>query len=168
MKKIGVLLFTLVIVNLAKGNEFPDSLYLHLYNYQVIKGELEGGLDLSNLRKSFNIEVLVDNTNTKTFSIFKFYHLKYEDPITSFLVIEKDKTEIYDILSFDILIEKIFDVSSIDEKSKSLWTKEIFRILRNFFEIYDMERLVIKKDFGKYHYFIPLTNLKNKQGIINP
>lgn len=166
MKKTAVLTFTLIMVMFAKGQNFPDNLYLHLYNYQVIKGELKPGLDLNNLSKSFNIEELVDNINTEVFSIFKFYHLEYEDPIISFLIIEKDKVEIYDILSFDVLIEKILDISNIDERSKTLCVKEILKILRVYFEVSDIKRLVIKKEFGKYHYFIPITNLKNKEGII--
>lgn len=166
MKKIVVLIFPVFMVLFAKGQVFTDSLYLHLYNYQVIKGELKAGLDLSELSNSFNIEELVDSINTETFSIFKFYHLEYEESLTSFIIIEKDNIEIYDILSFDVLIEKILDCSSFSEKSKALCIKEVLKILRDYYEVVDMERLVIQKDFGKYHYFIPIMNMKNKEGII--
>lgn len=151
---------------LAKGQEITDSLYLHLYNYQVIKGELKSGLDLSKLSNSFNIEKLVDSINTETISIFKFYHLEYEEPLTSFLIIEKDNIEVYDILSFDVLIEKILDSSSLSEKSKVLCIKEVLKILRDYYEVVNMERLVIQIDFGNYHYYIPIMNMKNKEGII--
>lgn len=133
---------------------------------KIIKGELNPGLDLSDLGKSFNIEELVDSVNTEIFSIFKFHHLEHQDPKVSFLIIEKDNVEIYDILSFDVLIEKILDVSSLDERSKTLCVKEILKIVRAYFEVVDMGRLVIKKDFGKYHYFIPIKNLKNNEGVI--
>ena len=153
------------MVLLAKGQDFPDSLYLHLYNYEVIKGELKAGLDESDLSTSFYIEELIDSSNTEAFGVFKFYHLKYEEPLTSFLIIERDNIEIYDLLSFDTLIEKILD-ASIDEKLKGIWIKEVLRMLRSYYEVVDMEKLVVQKDFGKYHYFIPLSNLKNKEGII--
>lgn len=161
MKKIVALLFMLFIVLFAKGQVITDSLYLHLYNYQVIKGELKPGLDLNELGNSFNIENLIDGINTETFSIFKFYHLEYEEPLTSFLIIEKDNIEIFDIQSFDVLIEKILEVSSINDKSKALCIKEILKMLRKYYEVVDMERLVIQKNFGKYHYFIPVMNIKN-------
>jgi len=166
MKKIVALIFMFFMVLFAKGQVITDSLYLHLYNYQVIKGELKTGLDLNELSNSFNIEELVDSINTETFRIFKFYHLEYEDPLTSFLIIEKDNIEIYDILSFDVLIEKILDVSSFSEKSKALCIKEVLKLRRDYYEVVDMERLVIQKNFGKYHYFIPIMNMKNKEGII--
>ncbi len=166
MKKIVILIFMFFIGTYSNGQIITDSLYFHLYNYQVIKGELKTGLDFNKLGNSFNIEKLVDGINTETFSIFKFYHLEYEEPLTSFLIIEKDNVEIYDILSFNVLIEKLLDSSSLCEKSKALCIKEILKILRNYYEIVNMERLVIQKDFGKYHYFIPIINIKNKEGII--
>jgi hypothetical protein len=166
MKKIIIVVFVLFVAVLAKGQVFTDSLYFHLYNYQIITGELKTNLNLDELEREFNIESLVDSTNTETFSIFKFYHLKYEDPLTSFLIIEKDNIEIFDILSFDILIEKILDVTTIKERTKTLWIKEVLKILRFYYEDSDMERLVMRKDYGKYHYFISLKNLKNKDGII--
>ncbi|MFW5979046.1 MAG: hypothetical protein ACOCQ8_02945, partial [Bacteroidia bacterium] len=86
--------------------------------------------------------------------------------LTSFLIIEKDNIEIYDILSFDVLIEKILDVSSFSEKSKALCIKEVLKLRRDYYEVVDMERLVIQKNFGKYHYFIAIMNMKNKEGII--
>lgn len=36
-------------------------------------------------------------------------------------------------------------------------------MLRGFYEVTDMKRLVVQMDFGKYHYFIPI---KNKEGVI--
>lgn len=165
MKRIIVLISISFIVLLAKGQGFSDSLYLHLYNYQIIKGELEANLKLDKLSARFNIEPLIDSANTETLSIFKFYHLEHEEPLTSFLIVEKDNIEIYDLLSFDALIEKILD-TSINEKIKGIWIKEVLRMLRSYYEVVDMERLVVQKDFGKYHYFIPLANLKNKEGII--
>ncbi len=165
MKRIVVLIFISFVGLVVKGQGFSDSLYLHLYNYQVIKGELEANLELDKLSASFNIEPLIDSTNVETLSIFKFYHLEYEEPVISFLIVEKDNIEIYDLLSFDALIEKILD-ASIDERLKGIWIKEVLRMLRSYYEIVDMEKLVVQKDFGKYHYFIPLTNLKNKEGII--
>lgn len=165
MKKSIILMTISFMVLLVKGQDFPDSLYLHLYNYEVIKGELNVGLDESSLSTRFNIEELIEGSNTESFSVFKFYHLEYEEPLTSFLIIGKDNIEIYDLLSFDALIEKILD-ASIDEKLKGIWIKEVLRMLRSYYEVVDMEKLVVQKDFGKYHYFIPLTNLKNKEGII--
>ncbi|ASB48643.1 hypothetical protein [Alkalitalea saponilacus] len=165
MKKIITLISISFVILFAKGQAFSDSLYFHLYNYQIIKGELKADLELDKLCTRFNIEELIDSTNVETFSLYKFYHLEYEDPLTSFLIIKPNKIEIYDLLSFDALIETILD-TSIDEKVKALWIKEVLRMLRGFYEVVDMERLVIQKDFGKYQYFIPLSNLKNKEGII--
>ncbi len=154
------------MVLFTKGQVITDSLYLHLYNYQVIKGELKSDLDSNELSNFFNIEELVDSINTETFCIFKFYHLEYEDPLTSFLIIEKDNIGIYDILSYDVLIEKILDVSYFSERSKALCIKEVLKTLREYYEVVDMERLVTRKVYGKYHYFIPVMNIKNKNGII--
>jgi hypothetical protein len=166
MKRIIMLLFGLFIALFVKGQENTDSLYLHLYNYHVIKGELKTGMDLNKLPKSFNIVELIDSVNTDAFRIFKFYHLEYEDALTSFLIIEKGNVEIYDILSFDILIERILGVSELSEELKTACIKEILKQLREYNEIADMDKLVIQKDFGRYHYFIPLVNLKSKEGVI--
>lgn len=152
--------------NRCFSQEYNDSLYLHLYNYQVIKGELEEGLDLNELNSRFNIEELVNNTNTEQFSVFKFYHLEYEEPLTSFLILEKDNVEIYDILSFDVLIEKILDSPIRSVEIKKIWIKEVLKLLRSYYEVVDMERIVVEKSYGNYHYYIPVINLKNKVGVI--
>lgn len=163
-----VVFFAVILFYSNRGfaQECNDSLYLHLYNYQVIKGELEEGLDLNKLSKRFNIEELVDSTNTEQFSIFKFYHLEYEEPLTSFLIFEKDNVEIYDMLSFDVLIEKVLDSPVCNEELKKTWIKEVLKELRSYYEVVDMERIVVEKNYGNYHYFIPVVNLKNKLGVI--
>jgi hypothetical protein len=160
------LLAALLICNLnVLGQAFNDSLYLHLYNYQVINGELKDTeLRGRNLKDCFYIKDLVDSTNFDLFKIYKFHNLEQQEALTSFLVVENEIIEIYDILSFDALIERILD-SPICEKRKTIWVKEIIKKVRIFYEDFDMERLVIKKDYGRYHYFIPLLNFKNSKGI---
>ena len=166
MKKIVSLLVGIFLISYTNGQVFPDSLYLHLYNFKVITGELPADSQLDEIKSAFNIEPLVDSVNTESFGIFIFYHLVYEDALTSFLIIEKNNVEIYDILSFDVLIEKILDSSSIDEKSKALCIKEILRTLQSYYEVVNMERLVIQQDIGNYHYLMPIMNCKNHEGII--
>jgi|GEM_PF-3547626 len=164
--KIVFFFVILLFSNRGFTQECNDSLYLHLYNYQIIRGELEEGLDLNELSNSFNVEDLVENTNTEQFSIFKFYNLVHEESSISFLIIEKNNVEIYDILSFCILIEKILDSPSCGEELKKIWIKEVLKLRRSYYELVDIERLVVEKNYGKYLYLIPVVNLKNKEGII--
>lgn len=166
MKNIITLITFFLAVNFAKGQIFTDSLFLHLYNYEVIKGELKEGLNLSELEQIFNIEELVDSVNNESFKIYKFYHLEYEEALTSYLVMDKNNIEIYDILSFDVLIERLLGVNELCEKSKAACIKEVLNALRSYYEVVDMEKLVIQKDYGKYHYYLPLVNFKNKEGVI--
>ncbi len=166
MKGLILFIFISFLAPIATGQEFQDSLYFHLYNYQVLTGELELGLNLDELDHSFNIENLIDSSNTETFSIYKFYNLKYEESLMSFLIVEEENVEIYDILSFDVLIERILDLNICNEEKKILWVKEVLKILRNYYEDANMENLVVEKVYGKYHYFIPLKNLKSKEGIV--
>lgn len=165
MNKVFILITLFLNNSFVKGQVFPDSLYLHLYNYQIIKGELKSDLNLEKLSAIFNVEELIDNTNTKDFSIYKFYHLEYEEPLTSFIIIEQSSIEIYDLLSYSTLIEKVLD-ASINDKLKGIWIKEILRNLRSFYEVVDMTKLIMQKDYGKYHYYIPISNIKNNEGII--
>ena len=166
MKKITLLLVGFFWISFTSGQVFPDSLYLHLYNFKVITGELPADSQSNEIKNIFSIDNLADSVNTESFGIFKFYHLVYEDALTSFLIIEKNNVEIYDILSFDVLIEKILDSSSLDEKSKVLCIKEILRTLQSYYGVVNMERLVIQQDIGNYHYLMPIMNCKNQEGII--
>lgn len=157
----------IILTKMSFTQEFSDSLYLHLYNFQVIKGELQSGdVDMKDLSKSFYIQELIEGANSETFSIYKFYNLKYEEALISFLIIEKQKIEIYDILSFSAFIERVLDESPCNEKTKILWIKEVLKIRRDYYDEADMGYLEMQKDYGKYHYIIPLRNLKNEKGII--
>jgi hypothetical protein len=163
MKKIMPLIIISFLFLNVKGQEFNDSLYFHLYNYQIISGELKSKIDRQSLNKSFNIEELVDKTNTGCFKIYKFYNLIYEESSISFLIIQNEKVEIYNILSYSALIERILDESTCNENTKVLLIKEVLKILRHYYEDADMGSLVMRKDYGKYLYFIPLKKLKNKE-----
>ena len=80
---------------------------------------------------------------------------------------KKNSFEIYDILSFSVLIEKILDTSDLIEKSKTLLIKKVLKLLFNSYrEDRDLEKFILRKDFGKYHYLIPLMNIKNSDGEI--
>lgn len=147
---------------------FDDSLYIHLYNFQVIKGEVKDTeLKGKSIKAFFRIENLIDidTANSELFRIYKFHNLEHEEALTSFLVVEKDVTEIYDIQSFDALVERILD-ANVCEKIKTKWVKEILKMQRIYYEDFDMGRLVIQKDYGSYHYFIPISNIKKKEGIL--
>ena len=165
MKKITLLLVGFFLISFTSGQVFPDSLYLHLYNFKVITGELPTDSQSNEIKNIFSIDNLVDSVNTESFGIFKFYHLAYEDAIASFFIIENSNVEIYDILSFDVLIEKILDIPSFSEKSKNLCIKEILKELQSYYEIVDF-RIVLQQDFGTYHYILPAMNIKNQEGII--
>ena len=99
MKKFVLLIFITLIPLLSKSQVFPDSLYFHLYKFQVLKNKYYPDQSLEKLRDVFTIEELVENANTEAFKIFKFSYLYYNLD-TSILIIEKNSFEIYDILSF--------------------------------------------------------------------
>lgn len=152
------------IANIGLSQNFNDSLYLHLYNFHIIKGELKKeDISFNDLSKSFNIQELVAGTNTCSFKIYKFYNLKYEEVNTSILVIDDKNYEIYDILSFSYLINKILDVD-FDCAKKKFWIKEILKLLDEYKSI-DLGSAVFEKEIKGFKYYIPLKNLKNETEI---
>ncbi len=128
-------------------------------NYEIIKGEFYENSNCNDSKNNFYISDLVAGINSKAFSVYKFYHLKYQTPMISFLIIDNENVEIFDLLSFDVLIEKILN-SNIRENDKGVIIKEVLKFLRLYYEECNMKMLVFEQDFGKYHYFIPLMNLK--------
>lgn len=161
MKKTLLLIIISFLFSKVNGQVFNDSLYYHLYNYQKITGDLKLKLNKNSLNKSFHIVDLVVGTNTGCFKIYRFYNLIYEDPSVCFLIIENEKVEIYNILSYNALIDRILDETNNNERTKILWTKEVLKRLRDYYEDADMGSLVLKKDYGKYIYYFPLKDLKN-------
>lgn len=164
MKKFVLLIFITLIPLLSKSQVFPDSLYLHLYNFMIIKGELEANRDVSKLNELFCIKELVINTNTEAFSIYMFKHQVYEDALPSIFIVEKDNIEVYDRLSFYLLIDKILDLKNVNERSKAVWIKGILNIL--YLYNGDIGKLGLKYSYGYYNYFIQGLNIKNAGGIL--
>ncbi|MDR2841153.1 MAG: hypothetical protein LBV75_07870 [Paludibacter sp.] len=167
MKKIFLFSFVFSFAFSIKAQEFKDSLYIHLYDFQIITGELNpNDLDLNDLSRYYYIGELVESANTKAFGIYVFYNLKFSHSVSSFLIIEDENYEIYDIFSSDDLIEKILDLKCCDETTKKDWIKAILNNLRSFNEKFELGELTLRKKYGKYHYIFALKNLKNDKGII--
>jgi hypothetical protein len=164
MKLITILL-AFTYNGLLMAQEFKDSLYLHLYNYQLISGEIKiNDIDVKDLKSSFYVKELAENENIDSFKIYKFYNLRYTESLTDFLVIEGENIEIYNLFSYRSLIEKILDLNICDKK-KLVWVKEMLKIYDDFNNI-DIGNNIMRKQYGKYKYFIPLNNMKNESSFI--
>jgi hypothetical protein len=164
MKKLILVIAIILLPVLSKSQVFPDSLYLHLYNFLILKGELDANRDISKLKELFFIKELVNYSNIENFKIYTFNQQAYEDGLPSIFTLEKDTFEIYDRLSFYILIEKILDLKNVNEQSKNIWIKGILNVLYMYNG--DIGDLGLMYSYGKYIYYIKERNNKNSDGII--
>ena len=152
----------LFVMKTGLPQTFNDSLYQHLFNFHSIKGELTKSDICSiglGLEKIFHILELVPNTNTSQFKIYTFENLKTETGHKDFLVINNDNYELYDVLSFSMLINKILDMN-VDFTVKTLWIREILKIL-DLYKSVNLENAVVEKRVKNYVYFFPLSKYRN-------
>ena len=84
--------------------------------------------------------------------------------LPSIFIVEKDNIEVYDRLSFYLLIDKILDLKNVNERSKAVWIKGILNIL--YLYNGDIGKLGLKYSYGYYNYFIQGLNIKNAGGIL--
>ena len=160
MKKIITIIASFFIIEIGLSQSFSDNLYEHLYNFQILKGELkEGDFCSIELKKSFYVQELVLNTNTPTFEVYTFYNLKYEEVNVDFLVIENNNFELYDVLGFSVLIDRILD-KDVDFVVKTLWIKEILKVLDSYKNV-NLDNSIVVKNVNNFTYFIPLRNYRN-------
>ena len=162
MKKILIIAIFFFIVKIGLSQSFNDVLYSHLYDFQVVNGELKkGDLSLSELKESFYIQELIPNTNTPEFKVYTFFNLKHEEVNTDFLVIDDENYELYDVRSFSVLVNKILD-ENINCTVKILWIKKILQILDSFKSV-NMDNSIVEKNYSGFTYFIPLGNYNNSE-----
>ena len=160
MKKIFTIAIFFFIVKIGLSQSFNDSLYRHLYDFQIHNGELKkGDLSPSELKESFYIQELIPNTNTPKFKVYTFFNLKHEEVNIDFLVIEDENYELYDVRSFSVLVNKILD-KNFDCSVKMLWIKKILQILDSFKSV-NLDNSIVEKNYSGFTYFIPLGNYNN-------
>ncbi len=167
MKKLIVLLlFILCNFAFVQGQNFPDSLYLHLYNYKIITGEISEEVKPNDLKSSFIIKELIENSNTENFSLYSFYYYTEESDISSFIAIINNSITIYSILSFEQIVDDILN-TPLELNIKILLIKKVSEYLSLYcYKGVSRHRMVFLMDYDNFKYIITGSEIKNINGII--
>ena len=66
------------------AQQFNDSVYIHLYNFDKLKGELDSGTSKNQLKEKYFIKDLVSDTNVQELKLYKFNNLFHSSPEVGF------------------------------------------------------------------------------------
>jgi hypothetical protein len=93
--------------------------------------------------------------------LFKFENAMYEGSYPGFILTENDNVEIYDILAFSNLIDRVINSDIKTETLKTWITLIINSYYKQIYEI-NTSNMIIKFNKGNCDFHVTLSSMKRK------
>ncbi len=138
-----------------------DTLCFRLTQFEEIRGnKLRYTSDSDHICSNFIINEMSADSNC-IIRLFKFENAMYEGSYPGFILTENDNVEIYDILAFSNLIDRVINSDIKTETLKTWITLIINSYYKQIYEI-NTSNMIIKFNKGNCDFHVTLSSMKRK------
>jgi len=138
-----------------------DSLCFRLSQFEKIKGnDLKYTSDTDHICSNFNIIELPTDSN-RINRLFIFENVMYEESDPGFILIEKNKIEIYDLFTFSHLIKRIIN-SNVHPDTLKVWIVIILEHYDQLLSEMSTGNIIIKFNKGLCDFYVTSRSVKKK------